>query len=145
MVHVPYKGSAPVVLAITSGELDLGVTQVSEVLQQIRAGQIKPLGITGDQRLAVIPDVPTAAQQGIDGLQATTWYAVVGPKGIPDAVIKELQPLLAKALDDEAFKKRYAEEGLLIQSSSAQELAELIKSDVPQWAEVVKRANVKLD
>ena len=145
MVHVPYKGSAPVVLAITSGELDLGVTQVSEVLQQIRAGQIKPLGITGDQRLSVIPDVPTAAQQGIDGLQATTWYAVVGPKGIPDAVVKELQPLLAKALDDEAFKKRYAEEGLLIQSSSAQELAELIKSDVPQWAEVVKRANVKLD
>lgn len=145
MVHVPYKGSAPVVLAIMSGELDLGVTQVAEVLQQVRAGQIKPLGITGDQRLSVIPDVPTAAEQGVDGLMATTWYAVVGPKGIPQNVLDVLQPLLAKALDDEAFRKRYAEEGLLIESSSAQELAELIKKDVPQWAEVVKRANVKLD
>ena len=145
MVHVPYKGSAPVIMAIMSSELDLGVTQVSEMLQQYRAGQVRALGITGNQRLSVIQDVPTAAELGIKGLDATTWYAVVGPAGLPPEVIDVLGPKLAKVLEDPAFKQRYAEEGLLLESSSPEELKELIANEVPKWAEVVKRAGVKLD
>ena len=145
IVHVPYKGSAPVLVAVMADELQLGVTQVSEMLQQLRAGQVKALGITGSQRLEVIPDVSTAAEQGIPGLEATTWYAVVGPKGIPDDVTKKLHTMLAKALDDPNFKKRYAEEGLLIQSSTPQELSDLMAQEIPAWREVVERANVKLD
>lgn len=145
IVHVPYKGSAPVLVAVMADELQLGVTQVSEMLQQLRAGQVKALGITGNQRLEVIPDVSTAAEQGIPGLEATTWYAVVGPKGIPDDVTKKLHTMLAKALDDPNFKKRYAEEGLLIQSSTPQELSDLMAQEIPAWREVVERANVKLD
>jgi len=145
IVHVPYKGSAPVVVAIMGGELQLGVTQVSEMLQQFRAGKLKALGITGNQRLQVIPDVATATEQGISGLEATTWYAVVGPAGMPEDVVKTLHAMLTKALDDPQFKQRYAEEGLLIQSSSAEELRELMKKEVPAWREVVERANVKLD
>lgn len=145
MVHIPYKGSPPVIAAIISGDLNLGVTQVAEVAPQVRAGQLKLLGITGNQQLEVIPDIQTATAQGINGLEATTWYAVVGPKGIPQEVLEVLQPLLVKALDDEDFKKRFAAEGLLIESSSAKDLADLIQSDVPKWAEVVKRAGVQLN
>src|SRR5690606_10777022 len=142
MVHVPYKGSAPVLMAIMSGELDLGVTQVSEMLQQYRGGQVKALAITGNQRLAVIPDVPAAGELGVKGLEATTWYAVVGPKGIPQEVVDVLQPMLAKALDDPQFRQRYAEEGLLLESSSPADLQALIEREVPLWAEVVGRAGV---
>ena len=80
MVHVPYKGSAPVVMAMVSGELDMGVTQVAEMLQQYRAKQVRALAITGNQRLSAIPEVPTAAEAGVTGLDATTWYAVVAPR-----------------------------------------------------------------
>ena len=72
MVHVPYKGSAPVVMAMVSGELDMGVTQVAEMLQQYRAKQVRALAITGNQRLSAIPEVPTAAEAGVTGLDATT-------------------------------------------------------------------------
>lgn len=145
IVHVPYKGSAPVLVAVMGGELQLGVTQVSEMLQQFQAGQVKALGITGNQRLDVIPDVATAAEQGISGLDATTWYAVVGPKDIPQDVTKTLHAMLVKALDDPEFKKRYASEGLLIQSSTPEELQALMTDEIPAWKEVVTRANVKLD
>lgn len=145
IVHVPYKGSAPVLVAVMSGELEMGVTQVSEMLQQFRAGQVKALGVTGTQRLDVIPEVATAAEQGITGLEATTWYAVVGPKGIPADVAETLHGMLVKALDDPEFKKRYASEGLLIESSTPESLKSLMASEIPAWREVVKRAEVKLD
>jgi len=145
IVHVPYKGSAPVLVAVMGGELQLGVTQVSEMLQQLKAGQVKALGITGNQRLEIIPEVATAAEQGISGLDATTWYAVVGPKDMPENVVKTLNDMLGKALDNPDFKKRYAQEGLLIESSTPQELSTLMKKDIELWGDVVKRANVKLD
>lgn len=145
MVHVPYKGSPPVVMAMVSGELDMGVTQVAEMLQQYRAKQVRALAITGNQRLSAVPDVPTAAESGVSGLDATTWYAVVAPQGLPQAVVDKLQPMLVKALDNPDMKKRFAEEGLILESSTPQALAELMRSEIPKWAEVVKRAGVKLD
>ena len=145
MVHVPYKGSAPVVMAMVSGELDMGVTQVAEMLQQYRAKQVRALAITGNQRLSAIPEVPTAAGAGVTGLDATTWYAVVAPQGLPQPVIDKLQPMLVKALDNPDMKKRFAEEGLILESSTPEALKDLMRSDIPKWAEVVKRAGVKLD
>ena len=145
MVHVPYKGSAPVVMAMVSGELDMGVTQVAEMLQQYRAKQVRALAITGNQRLSAIPEVPTAAEAGVTGLDATTWYAVVAPQGLPQPVIDKLQPMLVKALDNPDMKKRFAEEGLILESSTPEALKDLMRSDIPKWAEVVKRAGVKLD
>lgn len=145
LVHIPYKGSAPVVMAVVSGELDMGVTQVAEMLPQYRGGQLRPLAITGNQRLPAIPEVPTAAELGITGLEATTWYAVVAPKGVPQAVIDVLQPMLVKALDDPQLKKRFVDEGLVIESSTPQVLSDLMRQEIPAWADVVKRAGVKLD
>ncbi|MEI2415668.1 tripartite tricarboxylate transporter substrate binding protein [Orrella sp. JC864] len=145
MVHVPYKGSAPVVMAMMSGELDVGVTQVAEMLQQYRAGQVRPLAITGTRRLDVVPQVPTAQELGVPNLEATTWYAVVAPQGLPPQVAQTLQAMMAKALDNPEFRKRYADEGLILESSSSEALAELMRKEVASWAEVVKRSGVRLD
>ena len=79
------------------------------------------------------------------GLDATTWYAVVAPQGLPQPVIDKLQPMLVKALDNPDMKKRFAEEGLILESSTPEALQDLMRSDIPKWAEVVKRAGVKLD
>ncbi len=145
MVHVPYKGSAPVVMALISDELDVGVTQVAEMLQQYRAKQVGALAITGTQRLQAIPEVPTAKELGVPNLEATTWYAVVAPKGVPPEVVKALQPLMAKALDNPAIRQRFEGEGLILESSTPQALETLMRQEVATWAEVVKRSGVKLD
>ena len=131
-------------MAMVSGELDMGVTQVAEMLQQYRAKQVRALAITGNQRLSAIPEVPTAAGAGVTGLDA---YLVRGRRapGPAAAVIDKLQPMLVKALDNPDMKKRFAEEGLILESSTPEALQDLMRNDIPKWAEVVKRAGVKLD
>ena len=145
MVHVPYKGSPPVVLALLSGELDMGVLQVVELLPHYRSGRIRPLAISGTKRSPAIPEVPTAGELGVAGLEATTWYCVVAPRGVPKSIIDTLHPMLIKAIASPDVSKRFADEGVVLESSTPDELARLIRSDITKWAEVVKRSGVKLD
>jgi tripartite-type tricarboxylate transporter receptor subunit TctC len=145
LLHVPYKGSPPVLTALVSGEIDIGVLQVVELLPFHRAGRIRPLAVSGSARVPVIADVPTAAELGFSGLEATTWYCVVAPRGVPKAVVDALQPMLAKAIGSTDVVGRFAKEGLAMQASTPDALAQLIRADVARWAEVVKRTGVKLD
>lgn len=145
IVHIPYKGSPPVLLALISGELDMGVLQVVELLPHYRSGRIRPLAISGTKRSPAIPEVPTAAELGVAGLEATTWYCVVAPRGVPKPIVDTLQPMLANAIASPDLVKRFADEGVVMESSTPDELARLIRSDIPKWAEVVKRSGVKLD
>lgn len=145
MVHVPYKGSAPVLMAVASGELELGVTQVSEMLSQYKGGRVKALAVTGTEKSPALPAVDTAAAQGVKQLEATTWYGVVAPAGVSDDIVHKLNTAITTALGDEAFKKRYAEEGLILQGSTAKAFDQYIAQEVKVWAKVVKDAGVKLD
>lgn len=145
IVHVPYKGSPPVLLGLLSGELDMGVLQVVELLPHYRAGRIRALAITGTKRSPAIPEVPTAGELGVAGLEATTWYGVVAPRGVPKMIIDTLHALLIKAIASPELSKRFADEGLVLEFSTPDELGRLIRSDIPKWADVVKRAGVKLD
>jgi tripartite-type tricarboxylate transporter receptor subunit TctC len=145
IVHVPYKGSPPVLLALISGELDMGVLQVVELLPHYRSGRIGALAISGTKRSPALPDVPTAGELGVAGLEATTWYCVVGPRGVPKPIVDVLQPMLTKAIASPDLEKRFADEGVVMESSTPDELARLVRGDIPRWAEVVKRSGVKLD
>jgi len=145
IVHIPYKGSPPVLLALLSGELDMGVLQVVELLPHYRSGRIRPLAISGIKRSPAIPEVPTAGEVGVTGLEATTWYCVVAPRGVPKPIVDTLQPMLVKAIASPDVVKRFADEGVVMESSTPDELARLIRSDIANWAEVVKRSGVKLD
>ena len=145
LLHVPYKGSPPVLTALISGEIDVGVLQVVELLPYQRAGRIRAIAVTGSARVPVIPDVPTAAELGLAGLEATTWYCVVAPRAIPKAALDALHAMLVKAIAAPDVIGRFAKEGLAMQSSSPDALGQLIRTDIARWAEVVKRAGVKLD
>lgn len=145
MVHVPYKGSAPVVLSLMSGELQLGVTQVVEMLPQYKAGNIGALAVTGTEKSPPLPNVGTAESQGLRSLNATTWYGIVAPSGVPDAIVNKLNTAIVAALSDEGLKKRYADEGLILQGSTTAAFKRQIQEEIGLWAKVVKDAGVKLD
>ena len=145
ITHVPYKGSPPVIAAMISGEVDTGVLQVVEGLPHYRSGRLRALVVSGTQRSTALPNVPHAGEAGMKGLEATTWYCVVGPRGIPPAVVKTLHANLTKAIAGAEFANRFTADGVIPTASTPEELAALIRSDVQRWAEVVKRAGVKLD
>ena len=145
MVHVPYKGSAPVLIALASGELQMGVTQVVEMLPQYKGGRVKAIGLTGAEKSPPLPEIETAASQGLKNLNATTWYGIVAPAGVPDEIVKKLNTGIAAGLSDEALKKRYADDGLILESSSTEAFKKYLHEEITTWAKVVKDANVKLD
>jgi tripartite-type tricarboxylate transporter receptor subunit TctC len=145
ITHVPYKGSPPVIQAMISGEVDMGVLQVVEGLPHYRSGRLRPLVVSGTQRSTALPEVPNAGETNVKGLEATTWYCVVGPRGITPPIVKTLHTALAKAIGSADFTNRFAADGVIPASSTPEELATLIRSEIPKWTEVSKRTGIKLD
>lgn len=143
MVHVPYKGSAPVLVALMSGELDLGVVQVNEMLPLYKSGKVRALGITGSDTSPPIPEIATAQAQGVNGLNITTWFGVVAPAGVPKSIVTKLNTALVDILNDEALKQRYAGEGLLLQGSGVQAFERYIQDESKTWAKIVKDSGFK--
>ena len=145
ITHVPYKGSPPVIQAMLSGEVDMGVLQVVEALPHHRSARMRALAVSGTQRSTAIPDIPHAAELGLRGLESTTWYCVVGPRGVPQPIVKTLHAALTKAITSADFTKRFTAEGVIPETSTPEELAKLVRSDIQRWAEVARRSGVKLD
>ncbi len=145
ITHVPYKGAAPVIQAMLSGEVDMGVLQVLETLPHQRSGRLRIIAVSGTQRSSAMPDVPNAGELGLRGLEATVWYCVVVPRAIPQTVLKTLNATLSKAITSADFVKRFTADGVIPEPSTPEELATLIRNDIPRWAEVAKRTGVKLD
>ena len=145
ITHVPYKGSAPVIQAMISGEVDMGVLQVVEGLPHYRSGRLRALAVSGTQRSTALPEVPHAGEAGVKGLEATTWYCVVGPRGMPPPIVKTLHAALTKAIGSADFSNRFAADGVIPAPSMPEELASLIRNEIPKWTEVSKRTGVKLD
>ena len=145
ITHVPYKGSPPVIQAMIAGEVDMGVLQVVEGLPHYRSGRLRALAVSGTQRSTALPQVPHAGEVGVKGLEATTWYCVVGPRGVPPPIVKILHASLTKAIGSADFATRFTADGVIPTTSTPDELATLIRSEIPKWAEVAKRAGVKLD
>jgi tripartite-type tricarboxylate transporter receptor subunit TctC len=128
-----------------AGEVDMGVLQVVEALPHVRSGRMRALAVSGTQRSTAMPEIPHAGELGLRGLEATTWYSVVGPRGVPQPVVKTLHATLSKAIASPDFVKRFTTDGVMPESSTPEDLAKLIQSDLPRWAEVAKRTGVKLD
>lgn len=141
--HVPYKGTA-VVVAGLNGEVDLLIDGVSPQMPHIRSGKLKPLAVSGSQRLGVLPDVPTFEESGIAGI-GTVWLGFVAPRGTPASIVTRLNQELRRAVDSSAFRTMSEGFGRLITPGSPEAMTETIREEIPRWREVVQRARIKPD
>jgi tripartite-type tricarboxylate transporter receptor subunit TctC len=139
--HIPYKGPAVVVAGI-SGEIELLMDGVSPQLPQIRAGKLKPLAVSGSQRLGVLPDVPTFDELGIKGI-GTVWLGFVAPRGTPAAVVARLNQELWRAVDAPEFRSASEGFGRLVTPGTPEAMTATIREEIPRWREVVQRAQIK--
>ena len=145
IVHVPYKGTPAGMLDLLGGRLStlFGITSV--VLPQARADKVRALAVTSLQRAASAPELPTMAESGFAGFEATSWFALLGPAGTPAPVVRKLHGETIKALAAPDLRTKFGELGMDIVGSSPEQLAAIIRADIPKWAKVIKDSGAKLD
>jgi tripartite-type tricarboxylate transporter receptor subunit TctC len=141
MVHVPYKGSAPAVLGIVSGEVDLMFGAVTTTLPHVKTGALKAIAVSTRERIPVAPEIPTVAESGLEGFEAASWYGALTPAGTPDEIVKALNEGFVAALTAPDVNSRLESAGFDVVANSSEEFGAIIKSDIQTWGEVIK--NIK--
>ncbi len=145
IVHVPYKGSGPAVVDLLGGQVQMMFDNLPSSAPQIKAGKLRPLGVTSKERSPTLPDVPTIAEAGVPGYEALSWFGVLVPAGTRDAIVAKLQNEIAKALADPTMRERFAELGAVPVGGTSAEFADLITAETAKWAKVVQDAGIKLE
>ncbi|MGE3928313.1 MAG: Bug family tripartite tricarboxylate transporter substrate binding protein [Lautropia sp.] len=145
MQHVPYKGGGPAMTALVGGEVQMSFSPPLVAMPMIKAGRIKALAISGERRLSALPDVPTFAEAGLQGLDAKVWFGILAPAGTPKYVIDKLSSELAKIMAMPDVKEKLLGLGQEPFVTTPEQFADLLKSDMDKFGRVIKAANIKLD
>ncbi len=145
IVHVAYKGAAPALHDVVAGHVQMMFATAASVVGLIKEGKVRPLAVTTLKRTAVLPDVPTVAEQGIAGFDANTWHGLVAPAGTSNEVIGTLQFAVVTALNDPAVKKSLMDLGVDIIGSTPKEFDAYIKAEIPKWSAVIKASGAQLE
>jgi tripartite-type tricarboxylate transporter receptor subunit TctC len=145
LLHVAYKGAPPAMLDLLAGRVDMLFANMTVGLPQIRSGKLKALAVTSAQRSSHLPDTPTLSESGLPGLEAAQWLGVLGPRGLPPAIVEKLNAQVNKSLTMSDVKDALVEQGMEIQGSTPQEFETVFKADMVRWADVAERAGVKVE
>jgi tripartite-type tricarboxylate transporter receptor subunit TctC len=145
MLHIPYKGSAPVVADLLAGQIDVMFDNVPNVIGHVRAGKMKAVAVSTAQRSALAPDVPTVAEAGVPGYELSVWFGVLAPAGTPRDIVARLNAEIVKVLNSTDVKERFAKQGVEVRTSTPEQFGDFLKSEVARWAKVVQDANIKAD
>ena len=143
LLQVPYRGGAPAVLSLISGQTDLAVLSTQLSAPQIKAGKLRPLASGGSERLAQFPDVPTLKEAGYPDVQALQWVGMLAPAKTPKEIVDKLNATLHEVLALAVVKQKFAAQGISATSSTPDEFQHLIASEIAQWKAVAKSAGIK--
>lgn len=145
IVHVPYRGGAPSVTDLAAGNLDVMVSNLPECIAQIRAGRLRPLGITSPERHPLVPEVPTVRELGVPQLEITNWTAVMTQSAVPPAIMAELARAVQRAIHDPDTVRRAQEAGFQVLGWDAARSAEFVRAETERWGELVRTAGIRPD
>lgn len=141
--HIPYKGSAPAMADLLSGQVPVLFTSVPSAFGQLSAGAVRGLAVTSSKRSAVLPDVPTVAELGYEGFDVTVWYGLLAPAGTPDAIVQKVNAEVNKILKSDELTKAMNAQGAEPLGGSSAEFAETIKRDRAKWEPIVAASDAK--
>ncbi|WP_137917716.1 tripartite tricarboxylate transporter substrate binding protein [Hydrogenophaga sp. 2FB] len=145
MVHVPYKGTGPALQDLLGGQVDLTFGTAPPFMPHITAGKLRVLAVTGKERLASLPDVPTTAEAGYPGVNATSWFAVFVPTATPKPVVDKLTADIRTVVHSAAFKQKAQEQGATADYQTPQQLGDKVKADLAGWADVVRSSKIEAE
>ena len=145
MVHVPYKGLAPALADLLSGQVQLMFSSVVAILPHIKAGKLRGLAVTGRRRLASMPDLPTIAESGLPGYEASSWYGILAPAGTPRDIVQRLNAEIAKALDQPEVRGSLLAEGAEPVGGTPEQFATHIRSEKDRLGKLIREAKIRLE
>jgi tripartite-type tricarboxylate transporter receptor subunit TctC len=146
VIHIPYKGGGPMTIDMLGGQVDAGIGTVALLGNNIRAGKLRGLAVTGDQRASSLPDVPTMAELGYKGFSAEAWWAIYAPTGTPKAIIDKLNAEIVKITKQPDVNKQLTVTmGMNLKASSPEELGKFTASEMARWSKVIKDNGIKRD
>jgi tripartite-type tricarboxylate transporter receptor subunit TctC len=144
-IHIPYKGSSQAHIDIIGGQVEMMLDSISSAMSQIKAGKFRPLAVSNDKRLAELPDVPTLAEEGVEGANVATWYGLFTTAGVPAAVTKRLSEALATAHQHPDVRARIAGLGGTSEAMTVAEFGEFNRREFDRYGALVKAANIKAE
>lgn len=142
MKHVPYRGASQAALDVAGNQVDVTVQGIATVASLAKAGKLRLIGVMADNRHPEYPDTPTLKEQGIQGFDYSTWFALTSPKGTPKDIVDRLQREVVKALNDPMIKERYAGLGLLRVGSTPTELTSLVRDQLARYGKAIRDNNI---
>ena len=145
IVHVPYKGLAPAITDLIAGQIDLIFADLNLVQQQVQAGKLRALAVTGAQRSTIMPELPTVAETVLPGYQAGTWYGVLAPAGTPRDIVVKLNTEINRILATDEMRQRLATQGAERAPGTPEQFSAFIRTELDKWAKVVKAADLRID
>lgn len=145
LLHVPFKGSALITIALLSGEIDVVFSDVAVVLPHVEGGKLRALAVTSLKPTPLLPNLPSIAESGVPGFAITSWWGMLAPAGTPQPIVAQLNKELVRILQLPDVKKSFAGLGVDAVYSTPDEFARLIKSEVAQYAKLIKEIGIKID
>src|SRR3954468_14015497 len=145
IVHVPYKGSAPSLTALISGEVQLSFVNPLAIGQHVKSGRLRALAVAGASRTALMPDVPTMKEAGVEGVEVPLWFALLAPSATPRDIVRTLATAVARAAASPDTRKRLLEQGAEPVGNTPEEFDRQLRDEIARWAEVVKVSGAKTE
>ena len=145
MVHVPFKGSPAAVIGVISGQITMGFPNIPPALPHVRSGKFKALAVTTVKRSATVPELPTIAESGLPGYEATAWFGVLAPAATPPQIIARLNAAIVKIVHSRDMQERLATEGAEAVGNTPEQFAQIIRNDIAKWAKVVKASGARAE
>lgn len=145
MTHVPYKGGGPAMAGVLAGEVQVLFPTMQSAMPLVKAKRLRPLAISTDRRSPAVPEVPTVAESGVPGYNATGWYGMLAPAGTPKAIIDRLHGEVVKVLTAPEVKERLASEGAIAVGNSPAEFDKFIREEIARWSKVIRELGLKAD
>jgi len=143
--HVPYKGTAPALTDLLGGQIAVILTGLPPVLQHVKSGKLRILGVASRERLAAFPEIPTIAESGVPGFEATQWYGLLVPAATPKDIVAKIQRDTAAALRDPAVNERLASEGAEPVGNTPEQFGTFIRSEIELWGKVIRATGMKAE
>lgn len=145
LMHIPYKGTGPALTDLLGGQVQVMFAASAAVMAHVRSAKLRALAVTGAKRVAALPDMPTVIESGVPGYDATLWYALLAPKGLPKEIGALWNTEVNRIIQTQEIRERFASGGLEPAPGTPEQFTAILKRDVERWAKVVKQAGVKID
>ena len=145
LVHIPYRGGAPALNDVLANQVPLMFINQDVALQHVRAGKLRALAVSSAQRNPLYPEVPTVAESGLTGFEATSWVGLSAPKGTPKSIVDKVQQEVARSFDSPAIKSKLEAAGFVVVTSTPANYQAHVQAESARWAKVIRDAGIKPD